>query len=96
MDNLKTWREEVMVAGNQLVDRVKELINEGNIRRLVIRKPDGDTLLEIPLNPMSAVKDALGALTPVLAGLGAMAALLPQLRLEILREGEQPPPGEQG
>ncbi|MFN8560503.1 MAG: DUF4342 domain-containing protein [Anaerolineae bacterium] len=66
----RTFNEELEVAGNQLVERVKELIEEGNVRRLIIRNPEGRTLLEIPLT-FGAV--AGGALViffgPVLAAL---------------------------
>ena len=37
----RNWSEEIEVAGGDLVERVKELIEEGNVRRLIIRKPDG-------------------------------------------------------
>lgn len=36
----RTWTEEIEVAANELVDRVKELVQEGNVRRLIIRTPD--------------------------------------------------------
>ena len=54
----RTWSEEVVVAGNQLVERVKQLIADGNVRRLIIRKPNGESLLEIPLTAGVAVGGA--------------------------------------
>jgi len=80
--------EEVTLAGNQLVDYVKKLITAGNVRRLIIHKPSGEVLMEIPLTAGLAVGGALTAMAPVLAALGAMAALLAKVRVEIVRTGD--------
>jgi len=77
--------EKVTVSGNQLVDYVKNLIAAGNVRRLIIRKPNDEVLLEVPLTAGVAVGGALTAMAPVLAALGAMAALLTQVKVEIVR-----------
>lgn len=83
----RTFNEELEVAGNQLVERVKELIEEGNVRRLIIRNPEGRTLLEIPLT-FGAV--AGGALViffgPVLAALAVIGALVARIKIEIVRD----------
>jgi len=63
--------EEFQVAADDLVGRVKELIREGNIRRVVVRNEEGETLLEIPVTV-----GVIGALfAPYLAALGAIAAM---------------------
>ena len=80
--------EEVTLAGNQLVDYVKKLITAGNVRRLIIHKPSGEILMEVPLTAGLAVGGALTAMAPVLAALGAMAALLAKVRVEIVRTGD--------
>jgi hypothetical protein len=80
--------ENVTVSGNQLVDYVKNLIAAGNVRRLIIRKPNDEVLLEIPLTAGVAVGGALTAMAPVLAALGAMAALLTQFKVEIVRSDQ--------
>ena len=49
------WKEEIFITGNELVDRIKELVAEGNVRRLIIRKPDGESVLEPPLTAGVAV-----------------------------------------
>lgn len=85
-----TWTEEIVVAGNQLVDRVKELMIEGNVRRLIIRKPSGESLLEIPLTAGVAVGGVLTIMAPILAALGALAALLAEVKLEIIHTGKPP------
>lgn len=79
------WKEEILLAGNELVDRIKELVAEGNVRRLIIRKPDGERLLEIPLTAGVAVGGVVSILTPVLAAIGALAALIKDFKLEIIR-----------
>lgn len=84
----KTVTEKVTVAGGQLVEYVKNIIAAGNVRRLIIRKPDDEVLLEIPLTAGVAVGGALTAMAPVLAALGAMAALLTQVKVEIVRKDE--------
>jgi hypothetical protein len=81
----RTWIEEVEVAGSQLVERVKEIIAEGNVRRLIIRNADDNILIEIPLTAGVVVGGALTLFYPLLAALGAMAALVVKLKIEIVR-----------
>ncbi len=87
-NNKNDWVEEIEVAGNDLVSRVKELIEEGNVRRLIIRKADGDVLMEVPLTASVVVGGAAVVFAPMLAALGALAALVTQLRIEVIRVGE--------
>lgn len=86
--------EEIMVSGTELVARVKKLIAAGNVRRLIIKKPDGDVLLEIPLTAGVVAGGAMIALAPVLAAIGALAALVAEVRVEVVRrhaqDGEDP------
>jgi hypothetical protein len=82
----RTFNEELEVAGSQLVERVRELIEEGNVRRLIIRNPDGRTLLEIPLTFGAVASGALLLFYPVLAGLAAIGALVARLKIEIVRD----------
>jgi hypothetical protein len=81
----RDWSEDLVVAGNELVDRIKKLVAEGNVRRLIIRKPDGKSLLEIPLTAGVAVGGVVTLMAPVLAALGALAALLTEFRVEVIR-----------
>jgi hypothetical protein len=85
MNEEQTWTEEIEITGSQLVDRVKELVGEGNVRRLIIRTSDDKTLLEIPLTAGVAVGSVVTLITPVLAALGALAALLANVKLQIVR-----------
>jgi hypothetical protein len=89
-----TWTEQIEIAGSELVDRTKELIAEGNVRRLIIRNPDDEKLLEVPLTTGVVVGGAFTIVAPILAALGAMAALLARVKIEIVRterKAEEPP-----
>ena len=81
----RTWSEEIVVTGGELVARVKKLIEQGNIRRLIIKKSSGEVLLEIPLTAGAVAGGAFMIMAPVLAALGALAALLAEVRVEIVR-----------
>ena len=81
----RTWTEQVEVAANELVDRVKELIQQGNVRRLIIKNADDKTLLEIPLTAGIAVSAVVTIMSPVLAALGALGALLVHVKIDIVR-----------
>jgi hypothetical protein len=84
----RTVFEEIEVAGDQLVERVKELAKEGNVRRLKIVADDGDVFLETPLNIGLAVGGVVVLAAPWLAILGAIAALVTKVRIEIEREDD--------
>jgi hypothetical protein len=81
----RTWTEEIEIDSGELVDRVKELIEEGNVRRLIIRKSNDEILLEVPLTTGVAVGGVITIFAPVLAALGAMAALLAEVKIQIVR-----------
>lgn len=85
----KTWTEELEVAGSQLVAKVRELVEESSVRRIIIRKPDGQELIEIPLAAGIAVSAASVFFLPVLAAIGAMAALVAEFKVEIVRTDEE-------
>jgi hypothetical protein len=73
--------EEFQVSADDLVGRVKELIAEGNVSRLIVRNERGDTLLEIPVTV-----GVIGALfVPYLAALGAIAALATRCTIAVER-----------
>ena len=78
------WTDEILVTGNELVERIKKLVADGNVRRLIIRKPSGESLLEIPLTAGVAVGGTVTILAPVLAAIGALAALLAEFKVEIV------------
>jgi hypothetical protein len=81
----RTWTEEIEVAGAELVDRIKELVKAGNVRRVILRTPDNKLLLEIPLTAGAVAGGVVVLVAPVLAALGAMAALLAKVKVEVVR-----------
>ena len=72
MADEKVRSEEFYVRGEEIVSKIKELVHEGNIRRIILKNEDGRTLIDLPLT--IGVVGAL--LVPQLAALGAIAALL--------------------
>ena len=84
-----TASEKFSVSGKDMVEKVKQLIREGNIRRVRVLH-EGRTLLEIPLS-IGAPVAAIGILAvPVLAALGAFAALVTECTIEV-EKVEKPP-----
>jgi hypothetical protein len=73
--------EQFKVKGDDLVAKIKELVHEGNVRRIIISDSDGKSLVEIPLTI-----GVVGALiAPVLAAVGAIAALVTECTVTIVR-----------
>jgi uncharacterized protein DUF4342 len=81
----RSW-ETFKVKGDELLERVKEILREGNARRVVV-KQGSRTVMEFPITV--GVVGALAA--PVLAAVGALAALLSECTIEVERESEAPP-----
>lgn len=85
MGEEKVRKEELQITGDDLVAKVKELVNEGNIRRIIIKNEEGKTLIEIPLTI-----GVIGAvLLPVWAALGAIAALVAKFTI-VVEKVEEP------
>ncbi len=76
--------EEHEVKGDTLIAKIKELIHEGNITRIIIKNDQGRTLIEIPLS-LGVVGIALA---PVWAALGAIAALAADLRVVVEKKSD--------
>ena len=74
-------REEMRVRGQALAERVKELIHEGSVRRIIVKNVDGHTILEIPVT--AGVIAAV--LAPIAVALGAIAALAAEWSIEVER-----------
>jgi hypothetical protein len=85
MTNNRNFTEEISVLGSQLGSKIKELIEEGNVRRILIQDMEGKTLLEIPLNLGVAAGAGLLFLAPILAGIGAIATVATRARVVIER-----------
>lgn len=85
----RKWDEEFEVDASELVETVKELIREGNIRRIIIRNKEDEILLEIPLTAGVVVGSVVAAFSPVLAAVGALAALLAKVKVQVVKEKEE-------
>jgi len=80
------WLDELQTAATDTIATVKKLIAEGNARRLIIRGREDRHLLEIPLTAGVLIGSILVVLVPLLAAIGAVAALLVGMKFEIVRE----------
>ena len=77
-----TKKEEFTISGDKIVEKVKEIINEGNARRIIIKNEKEEIVAEFPLTA-----GAVGVLiAPALAALGAIAALLTKCTLVVERK----------
>jgi hypothetical protein len=85
--DVKTTQEELKVEGENLLKTIRQVIHEGNYRRIIIRNDKGHTLLEIPLSI-----GLVGAMfMPVWAAIGAMAAMATGFSIIV----ERPPRGDE-
>lgn len=83
MADVKGFTEELKVEGKELVDTVKRIIHEGNVRRVVVRNPEGRTILDIPVNA-----GVLGAVVfPMIATLATIAVYAAKYTLLVERSG---------
>jgi Domain of unknown function (DUF4342) len=73
--------EEFKVRGKEAVDKIAELIHAGNVRRIIVKDDKGNTFLEIPLT--IATVGVIAA--PVLAGVGAIAAMIANFTIGVER-----------
>ena len=78
---VKTLTEEISVTSDNLIERVKELLHEGNVTRIVVKDEEGKVFLEIP-----ATVGVIGVvLAPWLAALGAIGALATNCKIVVER-----------
>lgn len=73
--------KEFKVSGNELLDKIEELIKEGNIRRIIIKDAEGKPYIEIPLT--IGVIGVIAA--PVVAAIGALAGVVARFTIEIVK-----------
>jgi hypothetical protein len=84
MEEKAIHTETIEVSGDDLVAKIKDLVHEGNVRRIIIKNEEGEKLIELPLTV-----GVVGAiLLPTLAAVGAVAALLSKCTIEVEREAE--------
>ncbi|MEP6714807.1 MAG: DUF4342 domain-containing protein [Terriglobia bacterium] len=86
MEKLNRILEEIRVSGAELADKVKALLHEGNVSRLMVRNEAGQTVVEIPITVA-----AVGAvLAPEVAALGALAALAAKFTIVVEKTVPEP------
>lgn len=78
----KTYQEEFRVSGEDLLKKVKELIAEGNVRRIIVKDKEGRSIVEMPLT-VGVVGAVLAA---PLTAVGAVAALMTECTIAVERE----------
>ena len=88
MDKFDRFFEQFKVHASELADKVRELIKEGNVRRIIIKDEQGHTFMEIPLT----VATVGVVLAPVLAAVGAIATLVAHFHIVVERTTEPTPP----
>ena len=77
--------EEFVVSGESVIGKIKELLHEGNVRRVSLQTEDGKALIDVPLTLGMAGAAAAAILAPVWAAIGAIAALVVKLRIVVER-----------
>ncbi|PKK86079.1 MAG: hypothetical protein CVT48_02740 [Thermoplasmata archaeon HGW-Thermoplasmata-1] len=82
----KTWTETIEVAGKEAVDKIKDVVREGNVRKVIIKSEKGKTLLEIPMTGAVIAGGVITLANPILAAIAALAALVARIKIEIVRE----------
>jgi hypothetical protein len=87
----RTWTEEIEVAGDELVASIKRLAAEGQVRRVRLIEAHGGIVLDVPLTIGAIAGGAVVLAAPLLAILGALAAFVAKVKIEIIREGGVPP-----
>ena len=85
MDEKNSRFEQIQISGDNLLAKVRELIEEGNVQRVILKNEEGTTLLEIPLTAGVAATVLAVAVAPVLAAVGAIAALVSNVTIEVER-----------
>lgn len=90
--NSDTYRE-YRVPSEGAVERVRELVREGNVRRLFLKKENGDTIVEIPLSAGVAMTAVGAVFSPALIAVGAVAAMFTSITIGVERPADALPEG---
>lgn len=88
MSETKARYQEFEVAGDDLVTRVREIIRDGNVSRLFLKRENGETIMEIPLTAGVAVTAVGAVFAPVLVAVGAVAAMFGHVTIGVERPAE--------
>jgi hypothetical protein len=78
---MEDFKEEFKVKSEEIIEKIKELIHEGNVRRIIIKDEEGKVYFEIPVT-----FGVIGAIfAPVLAAVAAVATMVANLKIEVIR-----------
>ncbi len=83
-----SWTEQIHVRGDELVACVKRLAAEGRVKRIRVIEPDGDIMIEMPLTIGTIAGGAVILAAPLLAVVGALAAFVAEVKVEVVRGTE--------
>ena len=81
--------ENKSIKGGELIGYIKTLIKKGNVRRLIIKKPSGKKMLEVPLSAGIGVVGVLTIFAPVLVAISSVAALVAEFKVEIIHADDE-------
>lgn len=82
----KNWVEEIEVAGDKLVQQVRKLAADASVRRIRVKSRSGDLTVDVPFSVGAIAGGAVVIAAPVLAVLGALAAFVAKLDIEVVRD----------
>ena len=88
MGEEKVRTEEYSVSADDAVKKIKEVLDEGNVRRIIVQTDEGKTLIEFPLTIGVAAAAGVLLLAPLLAAVGALAAIVTDLRIVVEKVDE--------
>ena len=82
----RSWIDEIEVAGEKLIERIKELAEDASVQRLRVKDKDGDIAVDIPLTIGAVTGGAVVLAAPTLAVLGVLAAFAARVKVEVIRD----------
>ena len=80
-----SWTERIEVASEQVIDTLKKLISEGNVRRVTLRKSNGKKLISVPVTAGAAIGGVAVLAAPMITAIAAVTALVTKVTLDIER-----------
>ena len=80
-----SWTERIEVASEQVIDTLKKLISEGNVRRVTLRKSNGKKLISVPVTAGAAIGGVAVFAAPMITAIAAVTALVTKVTLDIER-----------
>ena len=85
-DRRRSWIDEIEVASEKLIERIKELASDASVQRLRVKDKDGDIAVDIPLTIGAVIGGAVVLAAPTLAVLGVLAAFAARVKVEVIRD----------